>query len=98
MGPRRDAETMRRDQHCKERVERIFTPRCDRLVQWLRVLKVINPEYANVEILKVAPPEVVDVKPPHGKPSSVIKTRTTTELGPSFYRAGFTLSRFYTTF
>ena len=60
VGPRRDAEAMRRDQHCKERVERIFTPRWDRLVQWLRVLKVINPEYANVEILEVAPPEVVD--------------------------------------
>ena len=27
VGPRRDAEAMRRDQHCKERVERIFTPR-----------------------------------------------------------------------
>ena len=60
VGPRRDAEAMRRDEHCKERVERIFTPRWDRLVQWLRVLKVINPEYANVEILEVAPPEVVD--------------------------------------
>ena len=60
VGPRRDAEAMRRDQHCKERVERIFTPRWDRLVQWLRVLKVINPEYANIEILEVAPPEVVD--------------------------------------
>ena len=60
VGPRRDAEAMRGDQHCKERVERIFTPRWDRLVQWLRVLKVINPEYANVEILEVAPPEVVD--------------------------------------
>ena len=60
VGPRRDAEAMRRDQHCKERVERIFTPRGDRLVQWLRVLKVINPEYASVEILEVAPPEVVD--------------------------------------
>ena len=59
MGPRRDAEAMRRDQHCKERVERIFTPRWDRLVQWLRVLKVINPDYANIEILEVAPPEVV---------------------------------------
>ena len=60
VGPRRDAEAMRRDQHCKERVERIFTPRWDRLVQWLRVLKVINPEHANIEILEVAPPEVVD--------------------------------------
>ena len=60
VGPRRDAEAMRRDQHCKERVERIFTPRWDRLVHWLRVLKVINPEYANIEILEVAPPEVVD--------------------------------------
>ena len=60
VGARRDAEAMRRDQHCKERVERIFTPRWDRLVQWLRVLKEINPEYANVEILEVAPREVVD--------------------------------------
>ena len=60
VGPRRDAEAMRRHQHCKERVERIFTPRWDRLVQWLRVLKVINPEYANVEILEIAPHEVVD--------------------------------------
>ena len=58
-GPCRDAEAMRRDQHCKERVERIFTSRWDRLVQWLRVLKVINPEYANIEILEVAPPEVL---------------------------------------
>ena len=56
--PRCDAEAMRRDQHCKEPVERIFTPRWDQLVQWLRVLKVINPEYANIEILEVAPPEV----------------------------------------
>ena len=60
VGPRRDAEAMRRDQHCKERVERIFTPRWDRLVQWLRVLKVISLEYANIEILEVAPPEVLD--------------------------------------
>ena len=52
--------SMINDQHCKERVERIFTPRWDRLVQWLRVLKVINPEYANIEILEVAPLEVVD--------------------------------------
>ena len=60
VGPRCDAEAMCHDQHCKERVERIFTPRWDQLVQWLRVLKVINPEYANIEILEVAPPEVVD--------------------------------------
>ena len=33
VGPPRDAEAMRRDQHCKEQVERIFTPRWDRLVQ-----------------------------------------------------------------
>ena len=51
---------MRRDQQCKGRVERIFTPRWDRVLQWLRVLKGINPEYANVEILEVTPPEVVD--------------------------------------
>ena len=39
------------------------------------------------------------VEPRQGKPSSVIKTQTGTELGPSLgYRAGFTLSRFYTTF
>ena len=60
VGPRRNAEAMRRDPHCKERVERIFRPRWDRLVQWLRVLKVINPEYANIEILEVAPPGVPD--------------------------------------
>ena len=60
VGSCRDAEAMRRDQHCKQQVERIFTPRWGRLVQWLRVLKVINPEYANLEILEVAPPEVVD--------------------------------------
>ena len=35
VGPRLDAEAMRRDQHCKERVEGIFTPRWDRLVQCL---------------------------------------------------------------
>ena len=60
VGLRRDAEAMRRDQHCKERAERIFTPRWDRLVQWLRVLKVIIPEYAIIEILEVAPPELLD--------------------------------------
>ena len=49
------AVTMRRDQHCKERVERIFTPQWDRLVQWLRVLKLINSEYANIEILGLHP-------------------------------------------
>ena len=60
VGPRRDAEAMRRDQHCKERVEPTFTPQWDRLVQWLRVLQVINPEYANIKILEVPVPEVLD--------------------------------------
>ena len=60
VGPHCEAEAMRCDQHCKERVERIFTPRWDRLVQCLRVSKVINPEHANIEISEVAPPEVVD--------------------------------------
>ena len=48
VGPRRDAEAMRRDQHRKEPVEQIFTPRWDVLVDWLRVLEVSSLESANM--------------------------------------------------
>ena len=38
----------------------MFTPGWDGLVQWLRVLEMNNLDYADTEILEVAPPEVLD--------------------------------------
>ena len=36
-------------------MERVFQPRWDALVQWLRVLKVVNPLYANFVIDETEP-------------------------------------------
>ena len=51
VGPRNVWEAVQKSAPCKAKIERIFTVRWNLLVQWLSVLKHLNPLFANVEIL-----------------------------------------------
>ena len=58
VGPRDVWESGQKSAPCRAKIERIFTVRWELLIQWLVVLKHINPLFTNVEILQDKPPEV----------------------------------------
>ena len=58
VGKQTELDDVRRNPKTRQQVERVFQPRWDALVQWLRVLKAVNPLYANIGIDEIEPVEV----------------------------------------
>ena len=58
MGKQTELDAIRRNPKTRQQVERVFQPRWDALVQWLRVLKAVNPLYANIVIDETEPVEI----------------------------------------
>ena len=58
VGKQTELDAVRRNPKARQQVERVFQPRWDALVQWLRVLKAVNPLYANIVVDETEPVEV----------------------------------------
>ena len=58
VGKQTELDAVRCNPKTRQQVERVFQPRWDALVQWLRVLKAVNPLYANIVIDETEPVEV----------------------------------------
>ena len=58
VGKQTELDAVRRNPKTRHQVERVFQPRWDALVQWLCVLKAVNPLYANIVIDEIEPVEV----------------------------------------
>ena len=60
VGKQTELDAVRCNPKTRQQVERVFQPRWDALVQWLRVLKAVNPLYANIVIDEIEPVEVFE--------------------------------------
>ena len=58
VGKQTELDAVRRNPKKRQQVERVFQPRWGALAQWLRVLKAINPLFANIVIDETEPVQV----------------------------------------